>query len=255
MTLPCRVSTSIDQLPAQNRAAIMALGDWPRPDVALAPWDKAVAWHWLHPAKRIKNPPTTLKSSVMQFRALGKTGLIVSAIGYGALKIGRNQGMKYPQAFDLPDEADAGRLLNTCLDLGINYIDTARAYGLSEERIGKAIAHRRREYVLSSKAGEIFENGQSRYDYSPAALRASVETSLKLLNAEAIDVLFIHTKDDLHVQNHTDAVPTFQAMKAAGLVRYIGLSAKTPVGAEQALTWADALMVEYNSEDRGPLSQ
>jgi len=186
----------------------------------------------------------------MQFRVLGKTGLNVSTIGYGALKIGRNQGMKYPQAFDLPDEADSGRLLNSCLDLGINYIDTARAYGLSEERIGKAIAQRRREYVLSSKAGEIFENGQSRYDYSPAALRASVQTSLSLLRTDAIDLLFIHTKDDLHVQNHTEAVPTFQAMKAAGLARFIGLSAKTPAGAEQALTWADVLMVEYNFEDR-----
>jgi aryl-alcohol dehydrogenase-like predicted oxidoreductase len=186
----------------------------------------------------------------MHFRPLGKTGLLTSAIGYGALKIGRNEAIKYPQAFDLPDEAAADRLLNACLDLGINYMDTARAYGLSEERIGNAIGHRRREYVLSSKAGEIFENGQSRYDYTPAALRASVEKSLSLLRTDVLDVLFVHTKDDVHLQNETDAVPTFQAMKAAGLVRFIGLSAKTPTGAELALSWADALMVEYNSEDR-----
>jgi len=84
---------------------------------------------------------------------LGKTGILVTPIGYGAFKIGRNEGIKYPQGYALPSEAEVGRLLNGVLDLGVNLIDTAPAYGLSEHRIGQAIGHRRREYVLSTKVG------------------------------------------------------------------------------------------------------
>lgn len=180
-------------------------------------------------------------------RPLGNTGLRVSPIGLGAFKIGRNVGIKYPHHYELPEENEVAALLNGVLDLGINYIDTAPAYGLSEERIGKAIGHRRNEFVLSTKAGETFENGRSTYDFSAAAVAASVERSLQRLQTDRLDIVFIHSPgDDLPVMQKTDVVPTLQRLRQAGKTRAIGLSGKTVEGARAALTWADVLMVEYH---------
>jgi len=184
-------------------------------------------------------------------RPLGKTGRCVSPIGFGAFKIGRNEKTKYAGSYLLPDERAAAGLLNAVLDLGISHIDTAPAYGLSEERIGRSIAHRRHEFVLSTKVGEIFENGQSRYDFSAAAVRASVERSLARLHSDILDVVFIHSNgDDLEIQRNTGAVATLVDLKQRGLVRAIGLSGKTEAGARLALDWADVLMIEYHLEDQ-----
>ncbi len=187
----------------------------------------------------------------MQSRALGRTGLKVSPIGFGAFKIGRNQNIKYPSGYELPDETAAGRILNAVLDAGITYIDTAPAYGVSEERIGQHLAGRRDEFVLSSKIGETFENGVSTYAFTAESIRTSVERSLQRLKTDRLDAVFIHSDGrDLEILHDTDAVPTLQDLKQAGLVRTIGLSGKTPAGAEAALEWADLLMVEYHLEDR-----
>jgi aryl-alcohol dehydrogenase-like predicted oxidoreductase len=186
----------------------------------------------------------------MQRRPLGKTGLCVSPIGFGSFKIGRNQKAKYRAQYALPDEGAVGQLLNAVLDMGINYIDTAPAYGLSEERIGKALAHRRREFVLSTKAGETFENGRSTYDFSGAAIRASVERSLQRLRTDVLDVVFLHSDGrDLEILNGSDAVETLQTLRRDGCVRTIGFSGKTVEGARQAASWADVVMVEYHLQD------
>jgi len=197
----------------------------------------------------LHRPPSTVHHPSL--RPLGRAGLTVSPLGYGAFKIGRNEGIKYPSEYDLPDEADVGRLLNGVLDLGINYIDTAPAYGVSEERIGHAIGKRRREFTLSTKVGETFENGRSSFDFSRDGIRASLERSLKRLHTEVLDVVFIHSDgDDLRILNETDAVATLQDTKQAGLVRAVGLSGKTVAGATAALDWADVLMVEYHLHNR-----
>jgi aryl-alcohol dehydrogenase-like predicted oxidoreductase len=183
-------------------------------------------------------------------RALGRTGLEISTIGYGAFKIGRNQKIKYPQGYDLPDEAASERLLNAVLDLGITLIDTAPAYGLSEERIGRALAHRRREFVLSTKVGERWIDGASHYDFSAPAVRASLETSLKRLRTDALDVVFIHSDGNDHaVLNETDVVAALDESKRAGLTRAVGFSGKSPDAALAALEWADVLMIEYHPDD------
>jgi aryl-alcohol dehydrogenase-like predicted oxidoreductase len=184
-------------------------------------------------------------------RRLGRSGLTVSPLGFGAFKIGRNEGIKYAQGYDLPDEAAATRLLNAVLDLGINYLDTAPAYGLSEQRIGQALAQRRGEYVLSTKVGETRAAGRSTYDFSSGALRASVERSLRRLGTDALDLVLIHSDgNDLAILDGTDAVPTLTMLRSEGLVRAIGLSARTVEGARAALAWADTLMLEYHLDDR-----
>ena len=187
----------------------------------------------------------------MKPRRLGKTGLTVSPIGFGAFKIGRNEKTKYSDPYPLPDEQEVERLLNGLLDLGVTHLDTAPAYGLSEERIGRSLAHRRKELTLSTKVGEIFEQGESRYDFSAAGVRASVEQSLRRLRTDVVDLVFIHAHAaDVEIQQSSDVVPTLCEMKRQGLVRAIGLSGKTQAGARLALDWADVLMVEYHLHDQ-----
>jgi len=183
-------------------------------------------------------------------RSLGSTNLHVTPIGFGSFKIGRNQKTKYPRDYDLPDEESVSRLLNSILDMGVNFIDTAPAYGLSEERIGHAISHRRDEFVLSTKVGETFQNGESVYDFSAVAVRNSVERSLKRLNTDIIDLAFVHSDgNDLHVITETDVVVTLRDLKDAGKLRAIGFSGKTIAGARASLDWADVIMVEYHGDD------
>lgn len=174
-----------------------------------------------------------------------------SLIGFGGFKIGRDQAFKYPTPYDLPDDASAGRLLNGLLDLGINYIDTAPAYGSSEQRIGQAIGHRRREFLLSTKVGERWEQGRSIYDFSERAVRASIERSRNRLQADTLDLVFVHAnQDDLHVVRKTDVVPTLRALRDDGVVSAIGLSAYHEPAFRAALDWCDAVMVEYHLQDR-----
>jgi aryl-alcohol dehydrogenase-like predicted oxidoreductase len=179
-------------------------------------------------------------------RKLGNTGLSVSPISFGAFKIGRNEKIKYAQSYPLPSEEETAKLLNGILDIGINLIDTAPAYGLSEERIGRHIGHRRTEFILATKVGETFEDGKSIYDFFEKAIRASIERSLKRLRTDHVDFLFIHSDGrDLEIQN----APLMRRLKKEGKTRFIGMSGKTVEGAQAALEWADALMIEYHPKD------
>lgn len=183
-------------------------------------------------------------------RPLGQTGLFVPPLGFGAFKIGRNQGIKYPARYELPDDAAVSRLLNGVLDLGCTLIDTAPAYGLSEERIGRAIGHRRAEFVLSTKVGETFTDGVSHYDFSRAGVEFSLTRSLERLRTDVLDLVFIHSNgDDLQILKNSDVVPVLHEWRDRGAIRAIGLSGKTVAGADEALAWADAIMVEYHLDD------
>lgn len=175
---------------------------------------------------------------------------MVSPIGFGAFKIGRNQATKYPQTFDLPDTEAADALLNAVLDLGVNYIDTAPAYGLSEERIGRALSQRRSQFVLSTKVGESFIDGRSEYRFDDRSVRESIEQSLRRLRTDVLDVVFIHSQgDDMAIMQETDVVATLQSLRDSGSIRAIGLSGKTLEGARAALAWADVLMIELHPND------
>ena len=185
-------------------------------------------------------------------RILGRTGLTVSPIGFGGFKIGRNQGIKYDSAYDLPTEAAAEALLNAVLDLGIDLIDTAPAYGSSEERIGGALAARRSEFTLTSKVGETWEDGAGRYDFSATAIDHSLDRSLRRLRTDRIDVVFIHSDgNDLEIIEHGDALETLARRRDAGDIAAIGFSGKTIPGHQAAIDTGlvDCLMVEYHSMD------
>ncbi len=86
-------------------------------------------------------------------RPLGRTDIKVSALGLGTVKIGRDEGVKYPQKFTIPDDSAVKNLFSLARELGINLIDTAPAYGNSEERLGQLLSHRH-EWVIVTKTGE-----------------------------------------------------------------------------------------------------
>ena len=105
--------------------------------------------------------------------------------------------------------------------------------------------------MLSTKVGETFVNGVSTYDFSAVAVRQSIHRSLERLKFDVLDFVMIHSNgNDLEIQNETDAVATLRELKQQGLVTSIGFSGKTVEGAQQALTWADVIMVEYHLNDR-----
>jgi aryl-alcohol dehydrogenase-like predicted oxidoreductase len=92
---------------------------------------------------------------MMQKRELGQTGIEVSPLGLGTVKFGRDQQVKYPWTFKIPDEKSVIELLALSQDLGINLLDTAPAYGTSEERLGQLLKNRQ-DWVIVSKVGEAF---------------------------------------------------------------------------------------------------
>ncbi len=107
--------------------------------------------------------------------ALGQTGIDISPIGLGTVKFGRNQGVKYPQEFDIPDEDYLANLLDVAKSLGINMLDTAPSYGMSEERLGRLLSGQREDWVIVGKVGEEFENGKSSYHFTPDHFTRSLE--------------------------------------------------------------------------------
>ena len=190
----------------------------------------------------------------MELRPLGSTGLCVSPLGLGTVKFGRNQGVKYPRPFALPSDREALALLDLTWDLGINLLDTAPAYGDSEERLGRLLRQRRRDWVIVTKVGEAFYDGESRFDFSAAATRASVERSLRRLGVDALDAVLIHSNgDDLAILRQGDVLPTLLELQTAGLVRSVGMSSKTVGGGLQAVECCDLVMVTYNLLQREEL--
>ncbi|MEO2049858.1 MAG: aldo/keto reductase [Pirellulales bacterium] len=195
-------------------------------------------------------PAPSERKPYMVLRQLGHTGIQVTPLGFGAFKIGRNQKTHYGYNYNLPSDKETEQLLNGILDLGINVIDTAPAYGLSEKQIGRFLSTRRGEYILSTKVGEHFKEGVSSYDFSSEAIRKSLQRSLRQLQTDYLDIAFIHSSGaDLEILNETAAVETLQALKTEGLVRAIGFSGRDPVAELQSLSWADVLMVEYHCEN------
>ncbi len=180
---------------------------------------------------------------------LGTTGLLASRIGLGTVKFGRNQGVKYPQGFALPTEEDLHNLMNLAKKLGINLLDTAPAYGHSEERLGRLLQDQRKDWILIGKIGEEFENGESTHIFTPDHFKYSLDRSLKRLNTDYLDALLIHSDgNDLDILNNAPLIKTMQNFKEQGLVKSIGASTKTCAGGLKTLELMDMVMATYTPD-------
>lgn len=189
--------------------------------------------------------------SALPHRKLAGTDLNVSPLGLGTVKFGRNSGVKYPVGFQIPSMSELAKLLDTAKALGINLLDTAPAYGDSEEKLGKLLKGQRQDWVLCTKAGEEFVDGKSRYDFSPAAIRSSVQRSLRRLNTDVIDIVLIHSDgNDEQIIHRSDSLGTLEDIKKEGLIRAFGMSTKTVTGGLLAAERSDCVMATYNLAQR-----
>jgi aryl-alcohol dehydrogenase-like predicted oxidoreductase len=181
----------------------------------------------------------------MEKRKLGDTDLKVSRLGVGLSEIG---------SLSLDQVDPAARVLNTALDNGINFFDTAACYGNSEELLGRSVAERRDEFFLSTKAGHV-AGGYSGRSWTAETVRDSIERSLRRLQTDHLDVVHLHSCG-VDVLERGDVIQALQDAKQAGKTRYIGYS-----GDNESALWAvesglfDTLQTSYNLVDQQARSQ
>ena len=138
---------------------------------------------------------------------LGKTGMMVTRLGFGGIPIQRL------------NEDDAITVIKRCLDLGLNFIDTANAYTTSEERVGKAIKGRRKDVFIATKTGAR----------TPEDIRKHLDLSLKHLGTDYIDLYQFHQIGDMSTMKkvldpENGLMKVFEEAKKAGKIRHIGAS-------------------------------
>lgn len=183
-------------------------------------------------------------------RRINGTDIDISALGLGTVKFGRNEGVKYPETFNIPDDKDIQNLLMQAQELGINFIDTAPAYGNSEERIGKLLSQRE-NWVIATKVGEEFIKGQSHFGYSAEHTQYSVERSLQRLQTDYLDIVLIHSDgNDEEILHDSDCLETLLNLQEKGLIRAIGMSTKSISGGIEAARLMDIVMLTYNLEQQ-----
>ena len=186
----------------------------------------------------------------MNYRRLGRTNLHVSEISLGTVELGMDYGIPVQGERRRPSEADAATLLNCALDLGINLIDTAQAYGESEAIIGRALKSRRDEYNLATKISSASWEG-----YTGGELREQVESSitesLRTLQTDIIDLLYIHNATPEFIQRG-EIVEIMQRAQQAGYVRFIGATTYGEAAPLAVLKDGhfDCVQVAYNLLDR-----
>lgn len=177
----------------------------------------------------------------MIYRELGKTGLKVSAIGFGAGEIGD---------YSISD-SEVDKLLNAALDLGINLIDTARGYYASEERIGRFLSHRRNEFILSTKVGYGIEGYD---DWTYEIILAGIDEALRVMKTDYIDIVHLHSCD-INVLKKGEVTEALLKAKQMGKIRVAAYS-----GENDALEHAinsdkfDSIMTSVNICDQYSLN-
>ena len=183
-------------------------------------------------------------------RILGRTGVEVGVLGYGAMEI---RGGSHGPAIE---DAEAGRLLNAVLDGGIDLIDTSIDYGRSEELIGRFLADRRDEFFLASKCGcmlELPDDATPPYphDFSAANVRAGVEQSLRRLRTDRLDLVQVHMSPSREQMDAEGTIEEMMALRAEGKVRFLGISGTLPNLAEQIeMGVFDVFQIPYSAVQR-----
>ncbi len=181
----------------------------------------------------------------MQYRTLGRTGLRVSEIGFGGAQVGiRN----YMETWDPHGEREQQTIieaLNRALDLGLNYVDTAPAYGdgMGEEVLGRVIGRRREECVVATKLSA----------YDRESVMASAEVSLRRLQTDVIDILQFHggiyPSEDVDLILNGGGLDALWKLREQGKIRFLGFTAELPSGGVSELVATgefDMMQIRYN---------
>lgn len=167
----------------------------------------------------------------MKYSDFGKTGLSVSALGFGAAPIGLLK----------TEQERVASIVNRLLDVGVNLIDTAAAYAGSEEALGQAIGHRRDATILVSKCGQKFDDlpGEA---WSPETITATVDRALRRLQTDHLDVMLLHSCG-MDVLQKGEALGALVKAREAGKIRFAGYSGDNETVA-YAATLPDVAVIE-----------
>ena len=174
----------------------------------------------------------------METRQLGRTGLEVTPLGLGLAEISRRER----SGEDVPA---AARVLQTALDAGINFLDTAPCYADTEELIGRTVAHRRDEYVLATKCGHVAGEASGE-PWTAPTIEHSIDRSLRRLRTDRLDLVQIHSCS-VEVLERGEVIEALVKARDAGKTRFIGYS-----GDNEAARWAidsgafDTLQTSFN---------
>lgn len=178
---------------------------------------------------------------MIEQRPMGRTRMRVSVLGFGGSEIGYR---------DTPQE-EVDILLNGALDAGVNVIDTAECYPGSEERIGRAVGHRRSDYFLFTKCGHAaaYSSGDPR-DWDPATMAETIDRSLKRLRTDHVDLVQLHSCSK-EVLERGDAIETLRKARSDGKTRFIGYSGDGDAALHAVWTDAfDVLQTSVNIADQ-----
>jgi aryl-alcohol dehydrogenase-like predicted oxidoreductase len=164
---------------------------------------------------------------MLNHKTLGSTGLQVTQLGYGSM------GLRGPRTWGVRvvDDQAAERVLNTVLDSGINFIDTAPDYGVCEERIGRYIGSRRSEFTLATKCGCVYTQREDHLEISHhwnrEVIERNLELSLKRLQTDHIEILQFHGGQAETLQRE-GLIDLLEGFRVQGLIRFIGVSSRLP---------------------------
>ena len=188
-------------------------------------------------------------------RTLGRTGLEVTTLGFGAMELRGPRHWKSPRPLS---EDEAGEILNLVLDSGINFIDTSIEYGMSETVIGKFLRPRRDEYFLATKCGcpldappAPVQGYANTHVFTREHIVAGVEQSLRRLQTDHLDLLQLHMNPPLSQIHGDNVIATLHDLQADGKVRFIGSSSVLPDIEDLVPLGAfDAFQVPYSALER-----
>jgi aryl-alcohol dehydrogenase-like predicted oxidoreductase len=185
----------------------------------------------------------------MRYRPLGRSGTLVSEIGFGTWGLGGTRGGSV--AYGPTDDRQSLAALHRAFDLGVTFYDTADLYGQghSEELLGEAFAHQRADVFLATKAG--FLDG-TKQDFSPRHIERALEGSLRRLRTSYLDLFLLHNPPRDALLEQPAVWRLLETLRECGKVRGIGVSVRSPddgLALVDALA-PDAIEVNFNLADQ-----
>jgi len=183
----------------------------------------------------------------MKYRILGRTGLSVSALGLGTVELGRDWGLQVPGEYGAPGEEETLRLLLRAVALGVNFLDTARYYGKSEERIGKFLKELGRDAAAVYLATKLPANKKAGLAAMRRGMTADLDSSLAALGREPLDLVQLHSASLEDIRD-AEGWEVLAKARAAGKLRFIGASFYDVAAARAAVESGayDTIQPTYN---------
>jgi len=193
----------------------------------------------------------------MQYRELGRTGIRVSAVGFGGWAIGgASEASGAPLGWGRTSDDESLAAIRRARELGVTFYDTADSYGFgrSESLLGIVLSRYREDVVIATKVGVVrTSGGELKKDFSRQHIFHAVDGSLKRLRTDYIDLYQVHnpTLEQLRREEIQDAM---ERLQDAGKIRYWGVSVSTPEEGIEVVQrgWAHALQVLYNVLNQSP---